>query len=248
MLIDGQPIPSHVAIIMDGNGRWAKDRGRPRPDGHREGMRAVIQTTKHAADLGVKALTLYAFSEQNWQRPEDEVGGLMKLIVEYLVAEREMFFRDRVKLRAIGRISRLPPLVRTTLAAVEQVTSSHERMTLSLCLSYGGREEIADAIRSVAERVGRGELTPDQIDDAQLSAAIPSIAVGPVDLMIRTGGEQRTSNFLVWAGVNADLHFCPKLWPDFTREDLEEAIGAVQARRLRREAEAGQQAPAALCG
>jgi undecaprenyl diphosphate synthase len=247
MLIDGQPIPPHVAIIMDGNGRWAKDRGRPRPDGHREGMRAVIDTVKSAADIGVKALTLYAFSEQNWARPEDEVGGLMKLIVEYLIAEREMFVRDRVRLRAIGRTSRLPPIVRQTLTAVEQFTAPHERMTLSLCLSYGGREEIADGLQSLAARVARGELAPEQVDEARISEEIPSIQVGPVDLMIRTGGEQRTSNFLVWAGVHSELYFCPKLWPDFSRADLTEAIGAVQQRRLRRAAEAAS-APTALAG
>jgi undecaprenyl diphosphate synthase len=232
MLIEGQPVPSHVAIIMDGNGRWAKDRGRPRPDGHREGMRTVIQVTRAACAMGVKALTLYAFSEQNWARPEDEVGGLMKLIVEYLVEEREIFFRDRIKLRAVGRLSRLPPLVQTTLTAVEKVTSGHERMTLTLCLSYGGREEVADAIHALSERVARGELSPDAIDASHITANVPSIGVGPVDMMIRTGGEQRTSNFLIWAGVHAHLNFCSKLWPDYTRQDLYEAIEDYQRCRL----------------
>ncbi|MFM2418874.1 MAG: hypothetical protein RL385_3597, partial [Pseudomonadota bacterium] len=163
MLIEGQPVPRHIAIIMDGNGRWAKDRGRPRPEGHREGMRSVVSLVSAAADMGVKALTLYAFSEQNWARPGDEVDGLMKLVVEYLVQERQVFMRDRVRLRAVGRISRLPAMVRHTLAAVEQVTAAHERLTLSLCLSYGGREEVADAIQGLAEQVERGELRADQV-------------------------------------------------------------------------------------
>jgi undecaprenyl diphosphate synthase len=247
MLIEGQPVPRHIAIIMDGNGRWAKDRGRPRPDGHREGMRSVISLVSAAADMGVKALTLYAFSEQNWARPGEEVDGLMKLVVEYLVQERQVFMRDRVRLRAVGRIARLPTMVRHTLAAVEQVTASHERLTLSLCLSYGGREEIADAIQCIAGQVERGELRPDQVNVDGISANVRSLEeVGPVDLMIRTGGEQRTSNFLIWAGVNAELYFSPKLWPDYTVDDLREAVAAIQQRRMCREASLG--GPTALAG
>ncbi|HEX6244774.1 MAG TPA: polyprenyl diphosphate synthase [Polyangiales bacterium] len=232
MLIDGQPLPRHVAIIMDGNGRWAKDRGMDRPLGHRAGMKSVIDVVEGASDAGLKALTLYAFSEQNWARPEDEVGGLMKLIVEYLISEREMFFRGQVRMRAIGRISRLPPLVRTTLANMEAATSHHKGLTLSLCLSYGGREEVADVVKELGRKVVAGEMSIDQVDEQTIGQYVPSNSVGPVDLLIRTGGEQRTSNFLIWAGVHAHLNFSSKLWPDYTRQDLNEAIEEYQRCRL----------------
>jgi undecaprenyl diphosphate synthase len=231
MLIDGQPLPGHIAIIMDGNGRWAKDRGLPRPDGHREGMKSVIDVVKGSTAIGLKAITLYAFSEQNWARPEDEVGGLMKLIVEYLISEREMFFRDQVRLRAIGRISRLPPVVRATLANMEAATAHHKGLTLSLCLSYGGREEVADVIQALGRKVIAGEMSIDQVDEQMIGQNVPSLSVGQVDLLIRTGGEQRTSNFLIWAGVHADLVFSPKLWPDYNRNDLYDAIREYQRRR-----------------
>jgi undecaprenyl diphosphate synthase len=231
MLIEGQPLPNHVAIIMDGNGRWAKDRGRPRPDGHREGIKSVIDIVKASSSMGLKALTVYAFSEQNWARPEDEVGGLMKLLVEYLISEREMFFREQVRLRAIGRISRLPPLPRATLANMEAATADHKGLTLTLCLSYGGREEIADVIKELGGKVAAGEMAVDDVDEQAISQHLPSLTVGPVDLLVRTGGEQRTSNFLVWASVQADLYFSPKLWPDYNRNDLYEAIAEYQRRR-----------------
>jgi undecaprenyl diphosphate synthase len=232
MLIDGQPLPGHIAIIMDGNGRWAKDRGFDRPVGHREGMKTVIDVVKGSTAIGLKAITLYAFSEQNWARPEDEVGGLMKLIVEYLVSEREMFFRDQVRLRAIGRISRLPPIVRATLANMETVTSGHKGLTLSLCLSYGGREEVADVVKELGRKVVAGEMSIDQVDEQTIGQNVPSLSVGSVDLLIRTGGEQRTSNFLIWAGVHAHLNFSPKLWPDYDRNDLYAAIEEYQRCRL----------------
>ena len=232
MLIDGQPLPGHVAIIMDGNGRWAKDRGGSRPEGHRAGMKTVVDMVKACTDVGVKALTLYAFSEQNWARPEDEVGGIMRLLVEYLITEREMFFRDQVRLRAVGRIARLPLMARQTIANIEAVTKDHKGLTLTLCLSYGGREEVADAVMELGRRVVAGELSVDDINEQAIGENVPSGFPGPVDLMIRTGGEQRTSNFLIWAGVNADLYFSPKLWPDYDVNDLHEAISAYQRRRL----------------
>jgi undecaprenyl diphosphate synthase len=232
MLLEGQPLPGHVAIIMDGNGRWAKDRGRPRPEGHRQGMRTVVEIVNHSAALGLKALTLYAFSEQNWARPEDEVEGIMKLIVEVLIAEREMFYRNQVRLRAIGRISRLPQLVQATLANVEAATAHHKGVTMSLCLSYGGREEVADAVQSLSRKVAAGEVSLDDVDERAISQGVPSADVGPVDLLIRTGGEYRTSNFLIWASTNADLYFSPKLWPDWNGADLNEAVAEYQRRRL----------------
>jgi undecaprenyl diphosphate synthase len=232
MLIDGQPLPQHIAVIMDGNGRWAKDRGQLRSDGHRQGMRSLIDVVNGCSAIGLKAITMYAFSEQNWARPEDEVGGLMKLIVEFLIAEREIFFRDQIRLRAIGRISRLPPLVRASLANVEAVTRHHKGVTLSLCLSYGGREEVADVVQELARKVVAGEMSIDDVDEQTIGKNVPSLEVGAVDLLIRTGGEQRTSNFLIWAGVHAHLNFSPKLWPDYNRHDLFAAIEEYQRSRL----------------
>jgi len=232
MLIDGQPLPGHVAIIMDGNGRWAKDRGRARTEGHREGMKTVIEVVNGGTAIGLKALTVYAFSEQNWARPDEEVGGLMKLLVEYLITEREMFFRDKIRLRGIGRISRLPLMVRQTLHNIEAATIQNTGLTLTLCLSFGGREEVADVVKELGRKVVAGEMSIDDVNEDTVTANVASGAPGPVDLMIRTGGEQRTSNFLIWAGVHADLQFSNKLWPDWNRHDLYEAITEYQRRRL----------------
>jgi undecaprenyl diphosphate synthase len=218
---------------MDGNGRWAKDRGRPRWEGHREGAKSVRKIVEAARRLGIKALTLYAFSEQNWARPDEEVNALMALLAEYLLGERDRMIRDGIRFRAIGRISRLPPQV---LKLVDEVTSSTahgQGMTLSICLSYGGREEVADAARALAEKVQRGEIAPEAVTEDAISALLPSLSVGPVDLMVRTGGEFRISNFLIWAGAYAELHFSPKLWPEFGQPELFEAVQAFQQRNRR---------------
>ena len=218
---------------MDGNGRWAQQLGRPRTDGHREGSEAVRRIVRASRRLGLRALTLYAFSEQNWARPRDEVDALMQLLFDFLQSERDELVGNGIRLRAVGRLDRLPRFVREVLDAIERETGEGSGMTLSLALSYGGREEIADAARVLAGRVASGELALDAIDESALEAEMPSMDVGPVDLMVRTGGEQRISNFLLWGAAYAELFFSPKLWPDWDATDLYDAIEAFQARERR---------------
>jgi undecaprenyl diphosphate synthase len=218
---------------MDGNGRWAKDRGRHRWEGHREGAKSVRKIVETSRRLGLKALTLYAFSEQNWARPEEEVNALMALLAEYLLSEREKLIKDGVRFRSIGRLSRLPAQVLRLVEEVTQATAHCTGMTLTLCLSYGGREEVADAAQELARKVQAGELSPDDVNEDAISKLLPSLSVGPVDLLVRTGGEFRTSNFLIWAGAYAELHFSPKLWPEFGQPELFEAVYAFQQRNRR---------------
>ncbi|HJK89926.1 MAG TPA: polyprenyl diphosphate synthase [Polyangiaceae bacterium LLY-WYZ-15_(1-7)] len=232
-LVDLHRLPRHVAIIMDGNGRWAQDQGRIRSIGHREGSRAVRRTVRAARRLGVDALTLFAFSEQNWHRPGPEVAALMELLREYLISEREELMENGIRLRAVGRVDKLPSSVRDVLDALVADTAHLDGMTLTLALSYGGREELVDAARALASEVAAGRLTPDAIDEAALEAHVPSVDVGRVDLLIRTGGEQRISNFLLWGAAYAELHFTPRLWPEFEAEDLYQAIRAFQSRQRR---------------
>jgi undecaprenyl diphosphate synthase len=232
-LVDLRRLPDHVAIVMDGNGRWAQERGRPRWEGHREGSESVRRTVRASRRLGIRALTLYAFSEQNWARPREEVDALMDLLREFLLSEREEMIRNSIKLRAVGRVDRLPVRVREVLSRVAAETARLEGMTLTLALSYGGREEIADGARALAERVARGELDPSRIDEAMLERTLPSMDVGAVDLLVRTGGEQRISNFVLWGAAYAELYFSPKLWPDYQVADLFEAVAAFQARDRR---------------
>ena len=227
------PVPGHVAIIMDGNGRWAERRGLPRPLGHREGSEAVRRTTRACRRAGVRALTLFAFSEQNWERSRLEVDALMALLCEFLLSEREELIRNGITLRSAGRIHRLPASVRSVLTEIERDTAHLSDMTLTLALSYGGREEIVDAARALAEQARAGELDPASIDESMFRAALPSLRVGDVDLLIRTGGEQRISNFLLFGAAYAELFFSPSLWPDFGESDLEAAFAAFRARDRR---------------
>jgi undecaprenyl diphosphate synthase len=232
-LVDVSRLPAHVAIVMDGNGRWAQLHGLPRTEGHRAGSESVRRVVRACRRLGVSALTLYAFSEQNWGRPLSEVQALMDLLHEFLLSERQQLLDNAIRLRGIGRIERLPDRVAQVLRSIERDTSCGRAMTLSLALSYGGREEIADGARALAERVARGDLRPEQIDEALLESVLPSMDVGPVDLLVRPGGEQRISNFLLWGSAYAELYFSPKLWPDWQEADLFEAIAAFQRRDRR---------------
>ncbi len=231
--IDLRNLPRHVAITMDGNGRWAELRGRPRMAGHRAGSGAVRRVVRAARRLGLEQLTLYAFSAQNWGRPHEEVEALMALLQEFLVSEREEILHNRIRLRAVGDTRRLPPAVREVLEGLSHESGTHQGMVLSLALSYGGREEIADAARHLAEQVAQGRLRPDEITEARLQAALPSLQYGDPDLMIRTGGEQRISNFLLWGAAYSELVFSEVLWPDFGADDLYEALGAYQRRQRR---------------
>lgn len=232
-LVDLRRLPSHVAIIMDGNGRWAKIRGAQRPTGHRHGSESVRRIVRASRRLGLGALTLYAFSEQNWQRPSFEVDALMELLREFLVSERREILDHGIRLVSIGRTERLPPRVLEVLRALEAESAHHTGMTLCLALSYGGREELSDTMRRLAERVAAGEIDPSRVDETLLDATLPSMALGPVDLLVRTGGEQRISNFLLWNAAYAELCFSHRLWPEFTEEDLYDAIATYQARDRR---------------
>ncbi|MGF1469393.1 MAG: polyprenyl diphosphate synthase [Sandaracinaceae bacterium] len=231
--VDLRRLPRHVAIIMDGNGRWAQQQGLFRASGHREGSEAVRRVVRGCRRLGIEALTLYAFSEQNWERPPGEVEALMELLREFLLGEREELIDHRIRLRAVGRSHRLPPRVRTVLDPLAEETAQFDRMTLTLALSYGGQEEIADAAREIARQAAEGTLDPDRVDERLLGAVLPSMEVGPVDLLIRTGGELRISNFLLWGAAYAELCFVPVLWPDFQVADLYGAVAAYQRRDRR---------------
>lgn len=231
--VEAQNLPAHIGIIMDGNGRWAQLRGQERVEGHRQGSQAVRRIVRAARRLGVRALTLYAFSEQNWARPDLEVDALMHLLHEFLLSERHDILDNGIRLNAIGNLSRLPPLVRDVLDPLRSDSSDNAEMTLTLALSYGGREEIVDAARSLARDVALGNLRPEDVTEAALHARIPSLFVGDPDLVIRTGGERRISNFLLYGLAYAELHFTDALWPDFAEHDLYEAIASYQSRERR---------------
>jgi undecaprenyl diphosphate synthase len=230
---DRAAVPQHVAIIMDGNGRWAKQRGLPRVEGHRRGVEAVRTATYAARDLGVRMLTLYAFSAENWNRPTDEVGALMGLLELYLKKELATFVRDRVRLMTIGRIADLPAGVQRHLARTVEATKGFGDYTLVLALNYGSRTEVLDAARGYAAAVGSGR---EKLNDGSWEAFaryLYTAGMPDPDLVIRTSGETRMSNFLLMQAAYAEFHFTPVLWPDFSKADLEAAI-ADYARRERR--------------
>lgn len=226
-------VPAHVAIIMDGNGRWAKQRGLPRLEGHRRGVETVRTVTFAARDLGVKVLTLYAFSVENWKRPQDEVGGLMSLLEFYLRKELETFVRDRVRLRTIGRIEELPPSIQKLLCTTMERTKDFADYTLVLALNYGARTEVVDAARAYAAAVAAGKEKLNDSSWATFSRYLYTADLPEPDLVIRTSGESRISNFLVLQAAYAEFIFTPVLWPDFTKADLAAAI-ADFAKRERR--------------
>jgi undecaprenyl diphosphate synthase len=228
-----QKVPHHIAIIMDGNGRWATARGLPRVLGHQAGAHAVRRIVEASCELGVKVLTLYAFSWENWDRPADEIQELMGLLDEFIRQERPTLLTNRVRLRAIGRLEEIEPAVLTTLRRVIAQTAHGERMTLTLALSYGGRQEIVDAARRLAQEVRAGLLRPEQIDEAVLTQHLYAPDLPDPDLLIRTSGEQRLSNFLLWQSSYTELYVTPTLWPDFTKEDLVEAIAEYERRDRR---------------
>jgi len=225
--------PDHVAIIMDGNGRWAAARGGARAAGHREGAEAVRRVVRAARELGIPCLTLYAFSEQNWARPEAEVAALMRLLVRFVVEERTELMARGIRLTTIGDQDRLPAFVRGPLAALVAATRDNRSMTLCLALSYGGRESIVRAARRLARAVAAGRLAPEAIDEAHVAAALETRTLPPPDLIIRTSGEQRLSNFLLWEAAYSELYFTEVMWPDFGAAELREALAAYARRRRR---------------
>jgi undecaprenyl diphosphate synthase len=225
--VRARPLPRHVAIIMDGNGRWAEARNLPRVAGHRAGADAVRAVTRAARRIGVEALTLYAFSTENWGRPEPEVDALMHLLGEFLEAERAEMMANGIRLNAIGNLDRLPPAVGAKLAAIRDETSGQRGMTLTLALSYGGRQEIVQAARRAAAAKG-ASLEAEDLEAALWTAGLPEL-----DLLVRTSGERRISNFLLWQCAYAELVFTDVLWPDFGEAELLSAIADFQARERR---------------
>ncbi len=225
--VRARPLPRHVAIIMDGNGRWAEQRGLPRVAGHREGSEAVRAVTRTARRIGLEALTLYAFSSENWARPDEEVGALMGLLVEFLESERPEMMENRIRLNAIGDLARLPEPVQAKLAAVRADTARNDGMTLTLALSYGGRQELVQAARAAA--AARGPA----LEAEDLEAALWTRGLPELDLLVRTSGEQRISNFLLWQCAYAELRFSEVLWPDFRDAALLAAIADFQRRERR---------------
>jgi undecaprenyl diphosphate synthase len=226
-------LPRHLAIIMDGNGRWAEERGLPRVAGHRAGADAVDRVTTACRELGIGYLTLYAFSEQNWARPPEEVGALMQLLLEYVQKERAQILDNNIRLSAIGEIDRLPLFVRGPLRELMDRSAANTGMVLTLALSYGGREELVRAARHIARRVERGELRADEVDADTVTAGLYTTDLPDPDLLIRTSGEERVSNFLLWQLAYAELHFSPVRWPDFDRAELARALAQYAARERR---------------
>jgi undecaprenyl diphosphate synthase len=237
-------LPRHVAVIMDGNGRWAAARGLPRGEGHRRGADAVRRVVRAARELGIPFLTLYAFSAQNWERPRAEVAHLMRLLRAFVIDERAEILGRGIRLVTIGDRRRLPRFARAPLAALEAASAGNRDMTLCLALSYGARESITAAARALAEDVAAGRLRPADVTEQQIAARLGTARLPPLDLLIRTSGEQRLSNFLLWEAAYAELYFTPVLWPDFGRATLEAALLAYARRQRRFGLTAEQMAPA----
>ncbi|MDQ7857458.1 MAG: polyprenyl diphosphate synthase [Armatimonadota bacterium] len=229
----GSPVPAHVAIIMDGNGRWASARGLPRAAGHRAGRDAVRRTVEAARELGVDVLTLYAFSTENWRRPSDEVGALLALLHEAVLAEAEELHRSGIQLRVCGALDGLAPETRAELDRVVALTSGGAALILNIAFNYGSRAELARAARLLAADVAAGARTPESIDEAAVAARLYTAGLPDPDLLIRTGREQRLSNFLLWQCAYAELVFLDVLWPDFGRDHLVAAIATYQQRQRR---------------
>lgn len=231
--IDMNRLPRHVAVIMDGNGRWARKRGRERIYGHQHGVRSVRKIIEAAAELGIKYLTLYAFSTENWNRPDDEVSALMDIMVESLNNETETLLRNDISTKVIGDIDRLSKNVRDKLIETIKVTSGGKRLKLVVALSYSSRWEISEACRKIAEDAIRGAVQPGSIDEELVSAYLTTSDIPDPELMIRTSGEKRISNFLLWQLAYTELYFTEKLWPDFGKEDFYKAIADFQKRERR---------------
>ena len=236
---DPTPGPHHVAIIMDGNGRWAKARGLPRVAGHRRGADAVRRVIRGAAELGIPVLTLFAFSTENWGRPANEVSDLMGLLRHYLRHELEELRKNGARLRVIGDRDRLAADIVGDIAAAESMTRDNGRIDVNICINYGSRDEILRATRSLARQVAAGELAAESIDEDLFERELLTAGVPDPDLLIRTSGEQRISNFMLWQCAYAELVFTKTLWPDFGRSDLEEAIADYCGRERRYGASVG---------
>jgi undecaprenyl diphosphate synthase len=233
MILEPSNIPNHIAIIMDGNGRWAKAKGKNRLFGHRNGVKAVQKTVEESTRLGVKHLTLYAFSTENWKRPQKEINTLMNLLVKSLKKELEQMLQNDIRLNAIGNLSKLPLSVQEELNQTIEKTKKNSRMTLTLALNYGGKEELTHAFREIAFKVKNNIISPENVDETIINKHLYTQNLPDVDLLIRTSGEQRISNFLLWKIAYAELYFLDILWPEFNETHLHLAIHNYQNRERR---------------
>ena len=226
-------MPKHLAIIMDGNGRWAEKKGKNRIQGHSHGVKAVQEVVEEAVQLNIQYLTLYAFSTENWSRPQEEIGVLMKLLVSTLKSEFQKLLKNRIKLNVIGNMHELPTFVQKELEYVVEHTQDNNEMTLTLALSYGGREELSNVFKQLATKVKNNIISPEKIDQSIINEHLYTQNLPDVDLLIRTSGEKRISNFLLWQIAYAELYFSKVLWPDFTKKHLHKALTSYQKRKRR---------------
>ena len=233
MILKPLNIPNHIAIIMDGNGRWAKAKGKNRLFGHRNGVKAVQKTVEESTRLGVKYLTLYAFSTENWKRPQKEINTLMNLLVKSLKKELDQMLQNDIRLNAIGNLSKLPMSVQEELNQTIEKTKNNSRMTLTLALNYGGKEELTHAFREIASKVKNNIISPENVDETIINKHLYTQNLPDVDLLIRTSGEQRISNFLLWKIAYAEFYFLDILWPEFNETHLHLAIHNYQNRERR---------------
>ena len=240
------PVPQHVAVIMDGNGRWAEQRGLPRRSGHRNGIEPARTVVECCADLGIRYLTLFAFSSENWSRPEDEIHGLMELFLDALNREVAELDEQNVRLRFMGESHRLNPDLRRSMRAAEARTDGNTRLDLTVAVAYGGRRDLANAARRLARQAVAGTLDPEEIDTERFAAELEMARIPDVDLLIRTGSDRRISNFLLWSLAYSELYFSDVLWPDFDAGELNRAI-EFYCGRQRRFGRTGQQVEASLC-
>ncbi|MAW65282.1 MAG: isoprenyl transferase [Flavobacteriales bacterium] len=231
--INKDNIPKHVAIIMDGNGRWAKQKGKLRVFGHKNGVKAVQSTIEGAAKIGIKYITLYAFSTENWNRPKFEVNALMELLVDTIQKEISTLNKNKIRLQAIGDLSTLPKKAKEKLKKAIEETSKNDHMTLILALSYSSKWEVINAVKEISKKIKSDELSLDQINETLIDNHLSTKGIPDPELMIRTSGEHRISNFLLWQLAYAELYFTPKLWPDFRDDDLFEALLSFQKRERR---------------
>ena len=229
--VDMERIPRHIAVIMDGNGRWAKAKGLPRTAGHQQGVETVKKITEEATRLGVEYLTLYTFSTENWNRPEPEIAALMGLILDHL--EDEIFMKNNVRFRVIGDLERIPEQVRVRLHECMERTKKNEKMTMVIALSYSSRWELTHAMRQLAEKVKNGSWQPTGITEESIQECLATSFMPDPDLLIRTGGELRISNYLLWQCAYSEFYFCDTYWPDFDEKELRKAIADYQSRERR---------------
>ncbi|MBW1615885.1 MAG: isoprenyl transferase [Deltaproteobacteria bacterium] len=231
--INSDKLPMHVAIIMDGNGRWAKKKLKNRIEGHKKGAAAVRDIVSAAGNIGINILTLYAFSTENWQRPRTEVNALMKLLENFFISERDNIIKNKVKLQVIGQIWKMPKNIQAFIKELADITEKNTGLILNLALSYGGREDILSAFKKIIKKIKSDKLKPDEINEETISSHLYTAGLAEPDLLIRTGGEMRVSNFLLWQIAYSELYISKTLWPDFNKEEFFEIIKAFRLRERR---------------